>query len=312
MDATLLKERELFKKRALAQPAIEKRKASSKPSESEKKTKKSRPLPKPKADESSFNYKTSQGSSQNKFGVLTRIVKFMKIRHQRAETHPLTLEEILDETKQLDVGMRMRHWLSTEALGNNPKITVVDGNKYLFKPKFTIRDRRSLLKLLDKYDQRGLGGILMDDISESLPRCDRILKILGDQVLQVPRGADKKVVLFYNDKSFQFEADEELQKLWRSVPVDGIDEQKIEEYLEKQGINSMQDISSKKSVPIQKRKRLNTRKKSRPTKTHNDHLGDLLKDYSELTDKKSKCLLIQVLLMISVDLAAALKLSSPS
>lgn len=40
----------------------------------------------------------------------------------------------------------------------------------------------------------------------------------------------------------------EFQKLWRSVPVDSIDEEKIEEYLKKQGISSMQETGPKKIV----------------------------------------------------------------
>lgn len=48
------------------------------------------------------------GSSQYKFGVLAKIVKHMKARHQDGDDHPLTLEEILDETNQLDVGSKVR------------------------------------------------------------------------------------------------------------------------------------------------------------------------------------------------------------
>lgn len=32
----------------------------------------------------------------------------MKTRHQEGESHPLTLEEILDETNQLDVGNKVK------------------------------------------------------------------------------------------------------------------------------------------------------------------------------------------------------------
>lgn len=53
------------------------------------------------------NYKTMAGSTQYKFGVLAKIVKHMKARHQDGDDHPLTLEEILDETNQLDVGSKV-------------------------------------------------------------------------------------------------------------------------------------------------------------------------------------------------------------
>lgn len=48
------------------------------------------------------------GSSQYKFGVLAKIVKHMKSRHQQGDDHPLSLEEILDETNQLDVGSKVK------------------------------------------------------------------------------------------------------------------------------------------------------------------------------------------------------------
>lgn len=40
----------------------------------------------------------------------------------------------------------------------------------------------------------------------------------------------------------------EFQKLWRSIPVDSMDEEKIEEYLKRQGISSMQETGPKKIV----------------------------------------------------------------
>jgi transcription initiation factor TFIIE subunit beta len=55
-----------------------------------------------------FSYKTASGSSQYKFSVLARIVKHMKKRHQDGDDHPLTLEDILDETNQLDVGSKVK------------------------------------------------------------------------------------------------------------------------------------------------------------------------------------------------------------
>lgn len=55
-----------------------------------------------------FSYKTATGSSQYRFGVLAKIVKHMKTRHQEGDMHPLTLEEILDETNQLDVGTKVK------------------------------------------------------------------------------------------------------------------------------------------------------------------------------------------------------------
>lgn len=51
------------------------------------------------------SYKTMTGSSNKRFAILTKIVNYMKERHLRGEDHPLSIEEILDETNQLDIGL---------------------------------------------------------------------------------------------------------------------------------------------------------------------------------------------------------------
>ncbi len=43
----------------------------------------------------------------------------MKSRHMEGLDHPLTLDEILDETNQLDVTSKTKQWLLTEALGTS-------------------------------------------------------------------------------------------------------------------------------------------------------------------------------------------------
>ncbi|CAL1284330.1 unnamed protein product [Larinioides sclopetarius] len=278
MDPALLREREAFKKRALSTPVVEKKKKEQNVSEREppKKKPKSSSQPKPQKD---FNYKTHAGSSQYNFGILAKIVKHMKQRHLNGDTYPLSLEEILDETNQLDVGIRQKNWLLNEALASNPKLQIDNDGKYLFKPPYNIKDRRSLLKLLDKHDQRGLGGILLDDVAECIPNVEKALKVLGDSIIVITQPINKKKVLFYNDKSMQFNVDDEFQKLWRSVAVDGLDDEKIEEYLQKQGITSMQDIGVKKVTPVQKRKKPSNRKSN--FKKLNQHMSDILEDYTD-------------------------------
>ncbi|KAJ9597040.1 hypothetical protein L9F63_027069 [Diploptera punctata] len=205
MDPALLRERELFKKRALATPTVEKKKNtdnnfSQKDESSKKKAKPPSSSSGPKLDVVS-NYKTMTGSSQYKFGVLAKIVKHMKSRHQEGDDHPLTLEEILDETNQLDVGSKVKQWLFSEALVNNPKIEVTNEGKFIFKASYKIKDRKGLLRLLKQHDLKGLGGILLEDIQESLPHCEKALKILQNEIIYISRPVDKKKIVFYNDKN---------------------------------------------------------------------------------------------------------------
>ncbi|XP_026736718.1 transcription initiation factor IIE subunit beta-like [Trichoplusia ni] len=110
MDPALLREREAFKKKALATPSIEKKKKdeSQFKDDSKKKSKSSSSSAStgPKLDAS--NYKTMSGSSSYRFGVLARIVRHMRARHQEGDDHPLTLDEVLDETNQLDLSNKVK------------------------------------------------------------------------------------------------------------------------------------------------------------------------------------------------------------
>lgn len=42
---------------------------------------------------------------------------------------------------------------------------------------YKIKDRKSLLRLLKQQDLKGLGGILLEDIQESLPHSEKALKV---------------------------------------------------------------------------------------------------------------------------------------
>jgi len=66
--------------------------------------------------------------------------------------------------------------------------------------------------------------------------------------------------------------------MWRSISVEHMDDQKIEEYLEKQGIKSMQDHGMKKPAPIKRKKPVNRKKQFRKPRD-NEHLADVLETY---------------------------------
>lgn len=104
------------------------------------------------------------------------------------------------------------------------------------------------------------------------------MQSLQNEILYITRPLDKKKIVFYNDKTALIPIDEEFQKLWRSVNVDNLDDQKIDEYLEKQGIRSMQDNGPKKTAPI-KRKKPNNRKKQFKKPRDNEHMADVLETY---------------------------------
>ncbi|KAH9394279.1 Transcription initiation factor IIE subunit beta [Tyrophagus putrescentiae] len=285
MDPALLRERELFKKKAFDLPVIEKRKefdndnnnngSSSQPPK--KKIKKEPFITNHKQD---FNNFKATVPAHN-FSILAKIVNSMKERYLNQDDEAVTFEELLDETNQLDLSSKQKQWLLSESLPNNPRILVTAEGRYAYKPVFNLKDKKSLIRLLDKYDSRGLGSITLEDIKESLPNAERIVKNLVDnnKIIMVTRPVDKKRILFYNDLQLSFSVDEEFQKAWRSIAVEGIDEDKIEEYLKNHGISSMQDLNLKKvNKPMQKRK---DKKRKQNFKKLNNHMGDLLQDYSD-------------------------------
>lgn len=102
-------------------------------------------------------------------------------------------------------------------------------------------------------------------------------QILDPEIITIIRQ-DKKKVLFYNDRHADLKVDEEFQKHWRSVAVEGIDDAKIEEYLDKQGIRSMQDDGNKKPIkpPV---RRKGQRKKQFKKAKDNEHIADELRHY---------------------------------
>lgn len=85
-------------------------------------------------------------------------------------------------------------------------------------------------------------------------------------------------VFFYNgtlEDDFP-SIDEEFIKLWRGASVEHLDEKKIEEYLQKHGISTVKDLTPKRIVgSIPKRK-----ERKRTNKIHNEHLQDVLEDYT--------------------------------
>lgn len=93
-------------------------------------------------------------------------------------------------------------WLQTEALQNNPKIDAsYDGTRFAFKPVFKLKDGKSLLRLLKQQDLKGLGGVLLEEVQESLPHCEKALKTRANDIIYITRPTDKKKILFYNDRS---------------------------------------------------------------------------------------------------------------
>lgn len=289
MNRELLKQHAAFKKRSLAQPSVESRKSKEK---SKSSTVKDDPLKKsqkrsfggsviqPKKNNSSFDYKTVTLRTKNRFAVLATIIDAMKKRHLESKFDPLSLDEILDNIKYTDIDSDVKSWLANQALVQNSKLICKDG-KFAFKAIYNIRNKKTFLELLQKHDTEGQGGMLFDDVEESLPSAERIVQNTTSKglVLPVVRSTDKKVVLFHNDTHHLIDVDEKFKELWRHSSVEGMGENDIEKYLMNRGISAMKDSALRKPLASAQKKKTNRRKKQ--FKVQNVHLEQgLLKDFN--------------------------------
>jgi len=212
----------------------------------------------------------------------------MKTRHLTGQgSQPLTLEEITQECEGLILDPQTKHWLVSEALLSNPKIDVkqIDNvNKFSYKPPLELKGKKrtALLKLLHKQHDKCEGAINVEDVKESISHADKIIKELKDNgEITVLTGVDKKEILFINDRDYDLKVNTEFIELWRSISVEGLDEEKIREFLEEQGSMAMKGVTNR--IQIQKRK---PQRRQRTVKKHNDHVAEL-EDYTT-TDVNKK------------------------
>ena len=116
--------------------------------------------------------------------VFPKIIMHMKMRFQKNENFPISLDEILDELKIFDVPKKIRDNLDNMVLPKNPKLemTLDDKDKtrkYVYKPSLHLKNRRDLINLIKTTQAKGEGGVLKDDVQESMTTEDfeRIFKV---------------------------------------------------------------------------------------------------------------------------------------
>ncbi|KAJ1373243.1 hypothetical protein KIN20_035603 [Parelaphostrongylus tenuis] len=290
MDPELLRQRAAFQKHASRTVSVQQRPQIQLPStsvshttynaEAAKKKKKVlvQPAPKPEFDYSAKSI-VSHSNAAN-FGTMAKIVDYMKKRHLSQQQWPLSLQEILDELQVYDLSKRSEAWLK-EALPKNPRLTCDEESKFSYKPPYKIKGKTSLVAVAKKHHEDVRGGILLSELNDCIPNGEKVLEALSDQIIVVPTQVNKRKdkVFFYNDHDLDIFIEEEFKQIYRKVSVDHLDEKKIEEYLQKHGIDTMKDLAPKKiGIGPLKRK---TPKRRQNVKVQNQHLEGVLEDYEE-------------------------------
>lgn len=214
------------------------------------------------------------------FSVMAKIVDYMRKRHLNQQQWPLSLQEIMDEMQIYDVNRKSTLWLQ-EALPHNPRLQSEPDGKFNFKPPHRVKNKATMLTLLRKQHSDGKGGILLSELNECVANAETIAKSLGNQIIGLPTQINKRkdTVYFFNDPETDFTIDEQFVQLWRVAGVEHLDENKIEEYLQKHGLDTARDLTPRKAMNANAPKRKQPRQRGQQ-RVHNVHLEDMLEDYA--------------------------------
>ncbi|KAH7723051.1 Transcription initiation factor IIEbeta subunit [Aphelenchoides avenae] len=286
MDPELLKQRQSFMKSALKSMPVQQRPAQPSSSHTtfnvEEKKKKKKHKPSAAADaqaKAELDYKKAESvSNAANFAVMAKIVDYMKKRHLQQQAWSLSLKDILEEMSIFDLTKRAEAWLR-DALPKNPRLTVDAEEKYIYKPPYKIRNRNTLLLQLKKNHTDLKPGLLLTELNDCIPDAEKHVKLLGDQLIDIPTQVNKRKdhVYFFNDPDVDFKPDEDLVRLWRGAKVDHLDENKVEEYLQKHGITTFKELAPKRSANAAPKRKAVKRKIN--AKVQNVHLDGVLENY---------------------------------
>uniref|UniRef100_A0AC35TI61 Transcription initiation factor IIE subunit beta n=1 Tax=Rhabditophanes sp. KR3021 TaxID=114890 RepID=A0AC35TI61_9BILA len=286
MDASLLGQISSFKQTAVKNVGLASGTGSSYSTYTSDNSRKRKANPKPDGKTEKLTKDAALVSSSSKApdnAMLAKIIDYLKKRHlnpMNPLTWGLSVDEILAEINIGSINSRSKAYLF-DSLQNNIKIQETEPGKFQFKPIYKIKTPVQLKTQLEKLMREGKPGISGQELAECTPFGDKFLKEIEEDVIKIPTQINKRkdFVYFYNSHDYNYELDDEYRGLWRSVNVSQLDEKKIEEYLTKHGIESIQDVKPKMTntgVPKRKQNR-----KRANAKVHNLHLASVLEDYAE-------------------------------
>lgn len=122
--------------------------------------------------------------SNNQNLILKSVMDMMKERYVNRNYEKISLDEIINAIELTELKPDMRQWIQ-EALASNPKIELYPEGKYLFKPVLghDVCNRKQLLARLREHELKGLGGILVSDIKETVYNYEKAIKVIDYYLL---------------------------------------------------------------------------------------------------------------------------------
>ncbi|CAF2790480.1 unnamed protein product [Rotaria sp. Silwood2] len=236
------------------------------------------------------DYHSSNTSKQAQFLILKNIVEKLQERFFSGQTDRLILDEIIKEYG-LIINSSDKHWLASQALLSNERIAVDrinDTHRFVYKPPFNLnaRKRSSLLTLLKSRHDKCEGALTVENVQDSIPkeRADNMISRLIESGDIVKVKSNKTEVLFYTDNYYKLPIHPEFIHLWNELSVEHLSNEKIQEFIEKEGHYGLKTSAPKQAqLPTKISK---SRVQRRDMVKHNQHVAHQLVDYSNSTNKK--------------------------
>ena len=155
--------------------------------------------------------------------IYSKIINYLKEKKGK-ENKLIFLDDILEEVNESYVPSSVKEIL-INYLKYNSKIEfrcIFEKYMFKFKPYYEINQnskkdmKKSLVKIVKDHQESGNGGILLDNLNESLYNYDEFFKLNNDlNDFIIINGQDKKKIVFYNDLNFNMEIDPIFVKIWR-------------------------------------------------------------------------------------------------
>ncbi|KAI7750884.1 hypothetical protein M8C21_026668, partial [Ambrosia artemisiifolia] len=146
--------------------------------------------------------------------------------------------EQINEACNVDVKGNMAVFVS---LTRSPKVSY-DGNYFSYKPTHDVKDKKELLRLIQKFAE----GIAVADLEDAYGTVMKDLQALEDECqIWLLQGSDLQEVIAYpNDPRVSIKVDDELKQRFRStkLPCDMLD---IEQELQENGMKPATDTAKR-------------------------------------------------------------------
>ncbi|EGD73551.1 hypothetical protein PTSG_05258 [Salpingoeca rosetta] len=144
----------------------------------------------------------------------------------------LPFTDVLQQLELTEYPEQQIEKLKHEINERDSKLHLEDGY-VAFQPTYDVKNKQELLDKLKEFDQKGLGGMRVDELDGSY---DGVLLDVDelkakDLVYCIHNKTDRVDVLFFKDPALRVHIDKAIVKRWRMESVQGKTDKELKQYL---------------------------------------------------------------------------------